>query len=454
MNIAPARSPHAPALVVAAVLLGAALQINNGHYSPWALRLMTAAVGLMWAALVAPTFLGRLVADRPERVAQALFLGVQGQLVVLMVSPIGMYFTRTHPVEHTGFVPALMIAAIASGGAALTGTVGRRIAAAALVVSAVFLGGLTLRGSPRPHIDVVTVHEAAYTTLKDGASPYSMSFPDIYRGTGKFYPEGAVRDGRVQYGFPYPPLSLLMTWPALASGDLRYSELAAWIVTAIAIVAAGRASTVAVLAAALLLFTPRAFFGLEQAWTDPLAAMWLGLAVWAVSRHQSTLAAVLVGLAAATKQYAVLAVPLVALSAGGRWRDAWRLVLTACLAAGVTLLPALLDAPGAWASIVMVQVHEELRMDALSLAVPYATFTGHALPGLAYGVLVVAATAVAAWRAPRTAAGGATAVAVVLATTFLFGKKAFCNYYLFVLAITCAAIAVRHENETPPTRPA
>lgn len=448
------QNPHTPALVCAAALLGAALQVDNGFYSTWAIRLMVGAVVLMWAALVAPRVLGRLVADRPETTAALLFLVVQGQLVVLIVSPIGMYFAQPLPADHPGFVPALMVAAIASGCALVAGPRGRRGAAAALLACALLLGVLTYRGSPRPHIDVVTVHEAAYTALTTGESPYSMSFPDIYGGRQDFYPDGVVRDGRVHYGFPYPPLSLLMTWPALAYGDLRYSELAAWVTAALAVVAIGRASAVAVLAGALMLTTPRAYFGLEQAWTDPLAAMWLCAAVWAFARRQLTLAAVLVGLAAATKQYAVLAVPLLALTATTDWRMARRLVVISSLAAAVTLLPALFDAPGAWASIVMVQVREELRMDALSLAVPYAAATGHALPGLAYAALVLGATAIAGWRAPRTPAGFATAVAVTLATTFLFGKKAFCNYYLFTLVVTCAAIAASRDDTAPPLRPA
>ncbi len=122
-----------------------------------------------------------------------------------------------------------------------------------------------------------------------------------------FYPPGMVEDGRVQYGFPYPPLSLLMAWPGHRAGDFRYAELAALVVGAAALVAAGRASPVAVLAAAVLLFTPRSFFALEQSWTEPFAIAWLGLGVWAASARRPLLAAVMLGLAMATKQYLVLA---------------------------------------------------------------------------------------------------------------------------------------------------
>ena len=69
-------------------------------------------------------------------------------------------------------------------------------------------------------------------------------------------------------------------------------------------------SAVAVLAAGVLLFTPRGFFALEQSWTEPFAIVWLGVAVWAASVRRPLTAAIALGLAMATKQYLVLAVPM------------------------------------------------------------------------------------------------------------------------------------------------
>lgn len=451
----PPAEPHRPTLVAAAVLLGAALQTSDGFYTPLALSLTVAATGLAWAAVLWPRHLDGLVPDRDRLVAWLAFLAVQVQIVVLVRSPIGMYFERPIPAQQPGFIPALLVCSLALGVAMVGRRMLRRIAALALLLAVAWLGALTYRGSPRPHIDVVTVHEAAFTALAAGTSPFSITFPDIYDGTMDFYPDGAVRDGQVHYGFPYPPLSLAMTWPGLAAGDLRYSELVAWVGAGLAIVAAGSGSAVALLGAALVLLTPRAFFALEQAWTEPLALVWLAAGVWAARRGHLVAAAALVGLAAATKQYAVLAVLLLPLLAGGDRRLARRLVVTSVVAAAITLLPALLDVQGAWASVVMVQVKEELRLDALSLAVPLFAATGVPLPGPLYAVVVLAATALALRQAPRTPAGFAAAVAVALATTFLFGKKAFCNYYIFVLGMLAMAVAARGEAaaHTAPVRP-
>ena len=453
-----APDPHRPALAGAAALLGAALQRANGFYEPTAMALVVAALVLAWAALVAPRALARLVPDQPRVVAALLAVVLLGQLVVIVRSPIGMYFARPMPAQHSGFVPGLIVAAICAVAALIGGRRVRLTAAAGLLGATVLLGLLTYRGSPDPVIDVVTVHDEAFAALARGESPYSMSFPDLYEGRQSFYPPGMVEGGRVQYGFPYPPLSLLMAWPGQLLGDFRYAELAALVLGAAALVAAGRASAVAVLAAGVLLFTPRGFFALEQSWTEPFAIVWLGVAVWAASARRPVVAAVALGLAMATKQYLVLGAPMLWHLADSRPRRRQVLLAAGCAAALATL-PAVADLRGFFHSAVMVQLREVLRMDALSLAVPLARATGAPMPGAAYAAVVTAAALLAAWRAPSTPAGIAAALAVTLFTAFAFGKKAFCNYYVLVIAVLALAIAVRRAAddhaisapaETPP----
>ncbi len=445
--------PHRPALAVAAALLGAALQRANGFYEPAAMAMVVAALVVAWAALLAPRALGRLVPDQPRAVAAVLAAVLIGQLAVIARAPIGMYLTRPMPSQHPGFVPGLAVAALCAVAALVGGRRVRLTAAAGLLGATVVLGLLTYRGSPDPVIDVVTVHDEAFAALARGESPYSMSFPDLYRGQQDFYPPGMVENGRVQYGFPYPPLSLVMAWPGHALGDFRYAELAALVLGAAALVAAGRRSAVAVLAAGVLLFTPRGFFALEQSWTEPFAIGWLGLAVWAASTGKPLAAAAALGLAMATKQYLVLAAPMLwhLADTPARRRD---VILVAAATAVAATLPALADPTGFFHSAVMVQVREGLRMDALSLAVPLARATGAPLPGVAYAALVAFAALLAIRRAPSTPAGATAAFAVTVLTAFAFGKKAFCNYYVLVIAALVMAIAARragpdHDPATP-----
>ncbi len=438
-----ATEPHRPALLAAAVLLGAALQRNNGFYDPAAVVGVVAALVCAWAALALPRALAAVVPDRDDLVRALLTAAVLAQLAVILRAPIGMYFAAPMPDQHAGFVAGLAVAAVCAL-AAFTNLRGVRLAAAAgLLGVAVLLGARTYQGSPRPAIDVITVHDEAFAALARGESPFSMTFPDLYDGQQAFYPPGMVEDGRVLYGFPYPPLSLLMTWPGHVLGDFRWSELAAWVLAGAATMAAARVSGLAALAVALWLFTPRAFFSLEQAWTEPLALVWLGAALLAATRGRRVTAAICIGLAAATKQYLVLAVPLVHLLDANDEPQPWRTTLIAVAAAAVVTVPGLLaDPQGFFTSVVTVQLREVLRYDALSLAVTYAQAAGAPMPGVVYVVLVLAATWAAARLAPRGVGGFAAALAVTLLTTFAFGKKAFCNYYVCVIAVLAMAIAV------------
>ena len=143
------------------------------------------------------------------------------------------------------------------------------------------LGVWLIRVSPRPHIDDEMFQEglAALGTLK---SPYSITFPNIYENTD-LYGAGLVVNGQVQFGSHYPPLSLLMAAPAyLLGGDVRYAELTALVAGAASIGYCGR-GRIGPLAAAALLFTPRTFFVLEQAWTESLVICWAGLTVFAAT---------------------------------------------------------------------------------------------------------------------------------------------------------------------------
>ncbi len=439
------RDPHRPALVVAAALIGDALQLSNGFYGIAPLTLVGVALTLAWLAVIAPRALGRLLPDRRIPLLVVLVAVVVMQLLLISTVPIGLYFRRPMPWQHTGFVPGLIVAGLAVIAATVAGRRGRLVAAAAVLAAVTWLGVLTYRGSPNPLIDVVPVHHDAFAALGRGESPYSMSFTDIYAGREQFYPPGMTADGRVLYGFPYPPLSLAMAWPGHLAGDFRYAELAALVAAAALMIAAGRGSSIAIAAAAVLLFTPRGFFALEQAWTEPFAILWVAAAIWAATSRRPLLAAAFLGLAIATKQYLALAVPVAWLLGDDR-ASRQRAVATILGVAALALLPALADLPGFVHSAVMVQVREVLRMDALSFAVPWSQIAGTAMPGAVYAVLVIVAAVVAVWRAPATPAGIAAALAVTLFTAFAFGKKAFCNYYVMVLAVLVLAIAARRKD--------
>ncbi|MEP6914147.1 MAG: hypothetical protein ABJC89_00815 [Acidobacteriota bacterium] len=450
---------HAALLAFGAVLLGHALQIHDGFYDPIALR------WIFLATLFVLAGAGRLPGPRGSEplVAGVLVAGLLSFLLALATMPIGMYLSDPEPARHPAFLAGLGGATVLTLLLAFDPSRARRAWFPGLLLTYAALGVWLIRASPRPHIDVMTVFRAALTALADLHSPYSITFRNIYDSEA-FYAAGLVVDGRVQFGFPYPPLSLLMAMPVDAFGqDVRYSELGALLVGAGCIGYAVR-SRIAPLAAAALLFTPRTFFVLEQGWTESLAICWAGVTVYAAmreslrrgARHPGLgLTPIALGLLVAVKQHLVIALWLTRWLRGNG-KDApstTRMLLAACATAAVVTLPFLLwDPAGMWRSVVTLQLREPFRLDSLSLLSHFARAGWQPSPPVLLaapiGALAVG-LALTWWRLPRTPAGFAFGLGTMFLLLFLCSKKAFCNYYFLVSALLMAGVACASAGFQP-----
>src|SRR5262249_40930729 len=143
--------------------------------------------------------------------------------------------------------------------------------------------------------------------LMHGQNPYAMRYPDIYGPAGEVYGHELSDSHWMKVGFQYPPLSLLMALPGkLLFGDVRYSLLAALTVAG-ALIGRTRPGRIPALAAALLLFTPRVFLVVEQAWTEPFPILCFAAVIYTACRRAGEPPPWLLGLMAAAKQYLVLA---------------------------------------------------------------------------------------------------------------------------------------------------
>jgi hypothetical protein len=307
-----------------------------------------------------------------------------------------------------------------------------------------------IHSAANPHIDVWVFQQDASRALLEGRNPYAMTFPDIYNSTlpghQQVYGNGLVLDDKLQFGFPYPPVSLLFATIGYAvAHDHRYAQACAMALSGL-LIGYSRPGIVAKLAAVLLLFTPRMFFILGRAWTEPFTVMLLAGTVFLACR-QSRFLPITFGLLLATKQYMVLAVPISCflLPPGWKWRDwfnlLWQAALVGCV---VTLPPALWDFPAFWKSTVTVQELSPFRWDALSYLVWYG-FRGHLVTepftAVFWSTLAAILTlSLSLWRSPRTSAGFALSLGFILLAFFAFNKQAFCNYYFFVIGAMCCAL--------------
>ncbi|HEY1629277.1 MAG TPA: hypothetical protein VGF52_05430, partial [Tepidisphaeraceae bacterium] len=319
----------------------------------------------------------------------------------------------------------------------------RRIAFASFVLLLLIHGGIgvwKIRTAPKPRMDVFVFYVDSAHALARGENPYAITFANVYAPLTTMYGPGLVKDDRVQFGFPYPPLVLMWTAPAqLLLGDFRYAFLAAMLASAVMILAM-RPDKLGMLIAAILLFMPRTFYLLEIGFTEPLSAMLLAATILCALRWPK-LMPVMLGLFWASKQYLPAAIFLLPILYMDR-RLTRTLVVAIFFAAVVTLPLALWDFPAFWHSVVSLQFQQPYRGDSASFLAWWGIGKpGWIGPAWAAFVGIFIAIALCLWRCARTPAGFAGAMALCFFIFFAFSKQAFANYYYLVIAAMCVAMA-------------
>ncbi len=431
----------APAGVIAAICLGWALQLSNGFLDSTAMALVAVAFGVFVTATVLPRPI-RLAHLDPRIVRALTATGLALHLWYLLTVPPGMYL-QVEPGGQVLFSGGILVIA-AVGAAALWGPTGWTKTALIFILAGTHfgLGAWVMRHSPDPAIDVHMFHRYAIDALRSGVNPYAITFPDIYKNAD-FYGPGLSVDGRLQFGFPYFPLSLLVAVPGQVFGkDPRFAQLVAMELAAV-LMAFARPRGFGLLAATLLLSTPRIFFVLEQSWTEPFVVFGLAAVAFGACRMPRAVPW-LFGAFVALKQYLVFALPAAALLVGTpiNWRRVSALLTKAAVVGAVITLPFFFWNPTAfWKSVVTLQFHQPFRPDALS-ALAWWTSQGHQPPSSAIPFAVAALTSgLAIWRLPRTAAGFSAAIAATFFAFFGFNKQAFCNYYFFVVGALLVTVS-------------
>ena len=288
--------------------------------------------------------------------------------------------------------------------------------------------------------------------LLHGVNPYGITFPNVYSPADvrHFYAPGVVSGGRVTYGFPYMPLSALITVPGYLLGDVRLSGVIA--IGALAwVLCAPASSSRSRIYAVLLVVSPSTVYLLVNSWTEASLIAVLGLAVWAMKTGRWTTAAVFLGLFLVSKQYIVVTLPCLWLL---RPMVTGRRVAISLGTGGLVTLPFLLADPHAfWRAVVHWQFVQPFRPDSLSVLVYSVNHTGWPSPAV-YGVLPLAAgLLVATLFAVKSRPGPAqyaTGVGLALLTTVLLSKQAFLNYYFLIGGAFLVAAWAASADAVPP----
>ena len=424
------------ATIASFFFISAAIQWANGHLSRLALAGVTAGLACCVRGLLSD--------DRRLRwPLPYLILGWEFLTLWSARPSVGLAVPDTP--FRTG---VLFCAAAALAACVVKNRRWRQVAFGAAVAGFFATGAWTLHRAPAPAIDVYAFHQGASAALLSGANPYEIRTRDIYPPniSRSLYGPGVSVNGWLTFGFPYPPVSLLVSslgyWLV---GDCRYAHLAAICLAAL-LFAYARPSRLSFVAALLFLFTPRVFFVLEQSWTEPVLVFLFACTVFCRCRFPGA-APWIAGLLLAGKQYMVFIAPAVL----RKWREVPKAAFAAVL---VTAPFAMWNLAAFYHSVVELQFIQPLRPDALSYMAELSLY-GIRMPGWAPFLLTAVAIAFVVHKAPSTTTTSCSAVAFVLIVFFIFNKGAFCNYYYLVAGTLASAIAtadVKMSVDTPETQ--
>lgn len=200
-------------------------------------------------------------------------------------------------------------------GLVLTRSGWQRMAVGLIAMAAVsqFSVAAYLIGKSEPEIDVWYFHHEAITAFSKGTNPYAITFTNMHNNNGRddspLYSREVQKDGRLLFGYPYPPLSLLMTWPSeMLLQDARYGLTACYLLAAVLLATLNRGG-VSIAAAAVLLLAPCAWLVFRDAWTEPQIILAMAFVAWCAIKKPAWLAAA-IGLFLSLKQYSVVFLPL------------------------------------------------------------------------------------------------------------------------------------------------
>jgi hypothetical protein len=424
------------AYAAAIVLIGQAIALGAERFSPVALALI--------ALALVSVVLG--ICKWPRSAPRWLLLA----LVILAIGGGFLWISindafRRDPRSAPAIAPFVTLAAIAVVPIVVLlfgKSRGLRAAGFWLLVAIHFLMGIITITARVPRIDVYVIQTLGCEALTHGRNPFAITFENPYPSNAGFYPPAVLKDGQVQVGYFYPPLSLLLDLPGYLIGDVRYSHVAALTLAAL-LIAYMRPGAPAFVWAAMVMFAARIFYMLQVAWIEPFVALLLAATVFFAMRKRYTLAAVALGLFLVSKQYALFTIPvaLLLIPRPWNWRTLARWAAIAFAAGAAVTFPFILwDVHAFFHSMTALYVGI-LRYDSISFLPPLARALD-LKPSLSYpAIAAVPAIAFTLCKSPRTPAGFAVSTALILLAVFAFSAQSFGNYYFLVIAALCVGIA-------------
>ena len=403
-------------LLIAWCAVGLGADIRNGRYSLIAVAVVTLGVGLL--LLTAWSAKRHVVTDEAEL---RRGLAIAGALAAIcsVWHPAGLYGSGEAELLSRAIT---LFCGLAFCGMAVGALPRGRRQSYWLVGFMPIAGVLMIVSSPRPDIDDWYMSQAAARALSHLQNIYTVhwSVP-----------------GQSSNLYAYLPGSALFEWPFhVVLGDVRYGVLAALIATSVILIRRSTTPTASLLGCLVLLY-PKALFGLELSWVDPIVTLGLCGAAYAAHHGRRNWAMAGLILALVCKQQAWLVLPLVFVWEHFGWR---RAAISALIAAGFISLWALPNAHAFVYDVFRYQLKLPPRPDSLSI---FAFFLNHGWqPPLALLALaVLLGYGIALRWLPRNAYGFLLGSAIIECMFNIANKQSFFNEWQLAATLLLAAVA-------------
>jgi hypothetical protein len=406
------------AAVLAWSLIGLGNAVRYGVYTPVAMMLVGAGMLALTGAVVG------LRAGPQPRV---------GRFGLLVAGVVALCSTALSPAERY----ARGGAETWSHGLLIAAAIGLLVMAVApvpvrglqLVVlgSAGLAGVAGIRATPHPTIDDWHILQGSSRALLHGHNIYGQAWPGS--------------DGHL---LPYLPGSAALLAPSyLLLSDVRYGLLLAMLVAAVLVGRFGASAPrvgdrrALLVLSGLIVLQPWVLYLVEQSWPEPLLLALVAGMVWAALRGRPMLAVLCFAAALATKQHALILVPLaVRWPAFGLRRTAYSVLAAGVFTAGWALAEPHQFVEGA----IRYNLALPPRHDSLSLFTT-AIRSGHTPSFAVVPVLMLVFLLLALRLAPRTATGFTLGSAWLLGMFNLLNKQSFFNEWSFVIGLIVIGLA-------------
>lgn len=309
---------------------------------------------------------------------------------------------------------------------------------AAMSIGTLASGWLTITLLANPHIDVFSLQTGGANDLLAGNNPYAGAYPNIYTAEESRAFLGGTPLQITSY--PYPPLILLLTTLGQGlAGDVRASLLIGQIAVGLVLWRLALASRCSPRqahgVAALHFVNPMNAHVLTQAWNDTIVALLFVVLLLALVRRR--FGGAVLGLALASKQYSVVALPFL-LAQRFVPRRLW---LAAAAAGAAVFLPFVLWAPVDFWQDLTGHVAAPFRADTMAIPAALVQWVQW-MPPRGLHMMAALLIAAATWRRlPSGPHGLALGLGCTYLALFLFSYQGACNYYYLVGVLILAAAA-------------